>query len=131
MIPIISIRNRIPDIHTLASHDVNEYVNHVKNKMLIDLSVQLRPKVQFREFQDPQSYDRCVEASVVAMSYQEFQANYGTHQHRLGISDGTMAIMQNGRWKVLGMKPIPKQVEAPAPKKLTAVDYLTEKMRNS
>jgi hypothetical protein len=134
--PAIFVRSSIPELHTMNATDFQAYIDGVKSKMVVDLASHLKPKVEFREYQDPQFYGKVIEASVIAMSHQEFEANYGNMQQRRGTSDGTMAIMQNGHWKVLGVKPTPKPVQSVVkvelpPAKMSAVDYLKQKMRTS
>jgi hypothetical protein len=102
-------------------------------KLLNQLGVALKDKVEFRTYTHYDKYNKTIEASVIAMTMQDFQANYApTMMRRRGIADGTMAIMQNGEWKVIGQpSPVVAKKEEKVYNKKSAVDYLTDKMRNS
>lgn len=73
---------------------------------------------------------------VIAMTYDDYLANYAPHVHRRrGISDGTMAIMQNGNWMVMRNqsytppKIVPPKPPAPSPKKvLDPSEYLKQRV---
>ena len=134
MIP--SIRAQVvvrDDIWNSVDHTA--YKDSLKRQLMIQLTESLRDKVEIREYVDPNYHQKIIQAELIAMSYKEYQANYGNMNQRRGISDGTMAIMQNGHWKVLGHKPMAKPVlDEKSEKeynKKSAVDYLTERMRNS
>lgn len=115
----------------------------VKKKLAAAIADKLVDKIDYRSYNDPSSFDVVYEANLIAMSEEEFTVNYGNFNQRRGIADGTMAIMQNGNWKVVGAgttsplfqpmlntpKPTPKKVEVNTKK--SAVDYLTERMKNS
>lgn len=131
--PVIAARVTMRDDMAHSAIDIKSYEDMLKNQLISQIANELRDKVDFRNFIEPQHHHKIIEASVVAMSYKDFQANYGDNYQRRGISDGTMAIMQNGHWKVLGQAPISKvdlQQEKVYNKK-SAVDYLTDRMRNS
>ena len=135
MIPSVRAEAVVRDDLLLNATDLNAYEDSLKRQLVAQLADSLIDKVEFREYRDPNYHQKVIRAELIAMSWQEFQANYGNMQQRRGISDGTMAIMQNGHWKVFGHKPMVKPVlDKKAEKeynKKSAVDYLTERMRNS
>lgn len=73
---------------------------------------------------------------VIAMKHDDYLANYAPHDHRRrGISDGTMAIMQNGNWMVVSNQPytppkiVPPKPPTPSPKKaLDPSEYLKQRV---
>lgn len=126
MNPYFSTRISFPDLLSMNISAI-DYQNLIQSKISTDIANAIMKKVEIRELSDPSTYDKIVEGTVIVMSPDEYQANYGSMHHRRGIADGTMAVMQNGHWKVLNSpRPTPKRVEQ---KKLSAVDYLTEKMK--
>jgi hypothetical protein len=133
--PTVRAEAVVRDDLLLNSTDLNAYEDSIKKQLASQLADSLIDKVEFREYRDPNYHQKVIRAELIAMSWQEFQANYGNMTQRRGICDGTMAIMQNGQWKVLGNEPMVKPVldnnlEKSYNKK-SAVDYLTERMRNS
>jgi hypothetical protein len=138
MVPFVHIRTHIVDYDYMSSnYDKNFFEHEVKRKLVHQLAESLIDKIEIRELHDPTAFGKTFEASLVAMSHQEYVANYGHMHHRRGISDGTMAMMQNGHWKVMNSgfppsspRPTPKVPEKTVVKK-TAVDYLTERMKRS
>jgi len=143
MIPAIYTRLHIPENQTSVTFDAKSFEEMCKNQLVSQLVEALKDKIEIREIRDPNNFDKILEASIIAMSNDEYSANYGTMNQRRGISDGTMAVMQNGHWKVLSgisplynpfpnsPRPTPKKVEAAPPQKKNAVDYLTERMKRS
>ena len=135
MIPTISARVLVKDDMLYTATDRLAYQECLKRDLMSQLVDAVRDKVEFREHFDPNYHQKIIQADLIAMSQKEFQANYGNMTQRRGISDGTMAIMQNGHWKVLGHKPMIKPVvdikSEKSYNKKSAVDYLTERMKKS
>lgn len=71
---------------------------------------------------------------LFAMARDDYFANYGTHYQRRGISDGTMAIMQGGNWKIVGSAepsipiPTPKPKAPAKPKPFDPTEYLRNRV---
>jgi len=135
MIPSVRAEAVIRDDLLLNATDLNAYEDSLKRQLVAQLADSLIDKVEFREYRDPNYHQKVIRAELIAMSWQEFQANYGNMTQRRGIQDGTMAIMQNGNWKVISnnspTKPVVDKKPVVEYNKKSAVDYLTERMRNS
>jgi len=135
MNPTVTTRVIVRDDMAFTANDRLAYEDSLKRQLMSQLADAVRDKVEIHEYIDHHNNHKVIQAELIAMSYKEFQANYGNQQQRRGISDGTMAIMQNGHWKVLGHKPMVKPVVDMQTEKVynkkSAVDYLTERMRNS
>jgi hypothetical protein len=135
MIPTVTAQVVVRDDMAFSAPDRLAYEDSLKRQLISQLADAIRDKVEIREYIDHQNNHKVIRAELIAMSYKEFQANYGNMQQRRGISDGTMAIMQNGHWKVFGQNPLVKPVVDIKPEqvynKKSAVDYLTERMRSS
>lgn len=135
MIPSVRVDVVIKDDLLLLLSTTNRaaYEESVKRQLVAQLAESLIDKVEIREYMDPNYHQKVIQAELIAMSWQEFQANYGNMQQRRGIQDGTMAIMQNGNWKVINDNSPTKPVVDKKPEveynKKSAVDYLTERMR--
>jgi len=135
MIPSVRAEAVVRDDLLLNATDLNAYEDSLKRQLVAQLADSLIDKVEFREYRDPSYHQKVIRAELIAMSWQEFQANYGNMTQRRGIKDGTMAIMQNGNWKVISnnspTKPVVDKKPVVEYNKKSAVDYLTERMRNS
>jgi len=135
MIPSVRAEAVVRDDLLLNATDRIAYEDSLKRQLVVQLADSLIDKVGFREYTDHSYHQKVIRAELIAMSWQEFQANYGNMQQRRGISDGTMAIMQNGNWKVISnnspTKPVVDKKPVVEYNKKSAVDYLTERMRNS
>ena len=135
MIPSVRAEAVIRDDLLLNATDLNAFEDSLKRQLVAQLADSLIDKVEFREYRDPNYHQKVIRAELIAMSWQEFQANYGNMTQRRGIQDGTMAIMQNGNWKVISnnspTKPVVDKKPVVEYNKKSAVDYLTERMRNS
>jgi len=135
MIPSVRAEAVVRDDLLLNATDLNAYEDSLKRQLVAQLADSLIDKVEFREYRDPNYHQKVIRAELIAMSWQEFQANYGNMTQRRGIQDGTMAIMQNGNWKVISnnspTKPVVDKKPVVEYNKKSAVDYLTERMRNS
>ena len=135
MIPSVRAEAVVRDDLLLNATDRNAFEDSLKRQLVAQLADSLIDKVEFREYRDPNYHQKVIRAELIAMSWQEFQANYGNMTQRRGIQDGTMAIMQNGNWKVISnnspTKPVVDKKPVVEYNKKSAVDYLTERMRNS
>jgi len=135
MIPSVRAEAVVRDDLLLNATDLNAFEDSLKRQLVAQLADSLIDKVEFREYRDPNYHQKVIRAELIAMSWQEFQANYGNMTQRRGIQDGTMAIMQNGNWKVISnnspTKPVVDKKPVVEYNKKSAVDYLTERMRNS
>jgi len=133
--PSVRAEAVVRDDLLLNATDLNAYEDSLKRQLVAQLADSLIDKVEFREYRDPRYHQKVIRAELIAMSWQEFQANYGNITQRRGIQDGTMAIMQNGNWKVISnnspTKPVVDKKPVVEYNKKSAVDYLTERMRNS
>jgi len=133
--PSVRAEAVVRDDLLLNATDLNAYEDSLKRQLVAQLADSLIDKVEFREYRDPNYHQKVIRAELIAMSWQEFQANYGNMTQRRGIQDGTMAIMQNGNWKVISnnspTKPVVDKKPVVEYNKKSAVDYLTERMRNS
>lgn len=129
--PLVVVQQKFSELSVVNALDKSVYEDQIKIKLLSELGLALKDKVEFREYVDHANFHKTIEAAVCAMSYNEFQANYG-YRNR-GIADGTMAIMHNGHWKVLSgvTRPTPKIPQPVVKQKQSAIDYLTDRMRNS
>jgi phage gpG-like protein len=88
----------------------------------------------------PNPQDASIEfyGELIAMGRDDYFANYGTHYQRRGISDGTMAIMQGGNWKIVGtnsptpayhpLTPQPKPVATVQSKSFDPSEYLRNRV---
>jgi hypothetical protein len=135
MIPAVTARVVVKEDLLLNATDPFFYQESIKKDLMSQIALAVRDKVEIHEYIDHHNNHKVIQAELIAMSYKEFQANYGNMQQRRGISDGTMAIMQNGHWKILGSRPIAKPVVVENSEKMynkkSAVDYLTERMKRS
>lgn len=132
--PRVYAREIIPQSLLMDSGNIEDAI---KRNLASMIAAELFDKVEFRKYNDPNSHDVIVEASLIAMNQTEFDANFGSHHQRRGIADGTMAVLVNGNWKVLGttstpslnsIRPTPKSIEQEPPKKVSATEYLTNKV---
>lgn len=135
MIPIIAVQETLREVEYLTATDVLAYEDHVKKKLAVQLSEHAVAAgcVTFETRQDPYNHQRVLRASMISMSHKDWEANFANYNTRRGIQDGTMAIMQNGNWKVLSNERI--SVPAPLTKieksgKISAEDYLKERLRD-
>ena len=87
--------------NSTASH-VNYIEEQVRHELASKLVCELVPTMKVHRYDHHADYKAVFVGEVIAMSWDNYAANYGTHAERRGIADGTMAIMQNGNWKVVG-----------------------------
>lgn len=106
-----------------ASH-VNYIEEQVRHELASKLVRELVPMMAVHRYDHHADYKAVFVGEVIAMSWDNYAANYGTYAERRGISDGTMAIMQGGNWKIVGTSgPAPSPIHpiwhgnAPQPKK--------------
>lgn len=117
--------------HSTASHA--KYVEEqVRNELASRLARELASIMKVHRY-DSHNDDKVVYlGEVIAMTWDDYAANYGTYDdRRRGISDGTMAIMQNGNWKIVSnqAQPIPTPTTKPTPKPAKSFDP-SEYLRN-
>ena len=116
--------------HSTASH-VNYIEEQVRHDLASKLARELSSIMKIHRYDSHNDQKVVYLAEVIAMTWDDYAANYGTYDdRRRGISDGTMAVMQNGNWKIVRTnapvaKPTPQPVK---PKAFDPSDYLRNRV---
>ena len=126
--------------HLSTIQDQSDFEYDVRMRLAQELMPELIKVMQVHKIQSNQRWATEYIGEVVAMKYDDWMANYASHHSRRGIADGTMAIMHNGNWKVVGAAssppaPVPYvkveakvEQKAPTPKKFDPSEYLKQRV---
>lgn len=139
-VPIVSAAVEIDenDWSKVHADDVQIRMERIKFDLALEIAKNLMNKMTIEKIPSMHSYKTTYRASFVGMSMDDWHANYGQNYQRRGISDGTMAVMQNGHWHIVQQpsviptwNPNPMKYESAAPAKPKPFDpseYLKNKV---
>lgn len=119
---------------TKTAVDVAETEYDIRCRLAEELLPELIKLIEVQKVPDYANGTIEFYGELFAMARDDYFANYGTHYQRRGISDGTMAIMQGGNWKIVGSAepsipmPAPKPKAPAKPKPFDPTEYLRNRV---
>lgn len=90
-----------------SSIEVQRRVDEIKMKLCNMLAEQMAKNIVLEKVPNHRDQYVTYVASLIGVSLDDWKANYANSYTRRGISDGTMAVMQNGNWHVVSNPSIP------------------------